>query len=392
MRNVLLATLFIFFNDIALAGGVLPEYSGAWYNTEQSGHGLSVEVISSERALVYWYAYDPEGHPIWLFIDGLIDGDTIRGAAYYLDGMIWSEFDPDTTNMQDWGTVDIEFADCKNASLDWNSLLPGYGSGQIQLYHLTTIQGLSCLGLEMSGIYRGNVDSDSDSPWNANVSGIAFISQDGEFNFIPDESETWWSARYINALIRPVPQGGQNEFAAKGSATIVLMGIPTPVGFEMKGLYGADEIDAEYVMPLVEFEVVDSGNLTLEKLTDLSNEALNLSDLAGDWQLEDFQSDSESRPVAVSADGKFDVSNDICTQKIEMTVPDPDMSLLEFNLTRTNCSAGYPYYVDGSYTGHAIHTAAGTLRPEESIYLVVWVDPEGVVGGKPYPSAYRLTR
>ena len=98
-----------------IVAGVSPEYSGAWYNTGQSGHGISIEVISPERAIIYWYACDSEGNPVWLYIDGQIDGDTIQGAAYYLEGMIWGEFAPDTKTMQDWGTVDIEFADCMTA-------------------------------------------------------------------------------------------------------------------------------------------------------------------------------------------------------------------------------------------------------------------------------------
>ena len=388
MRNVFFAVIYTILTGSALADGVPPEYSGAWYNTAQSGHGLSIEVISSDRAIAYWYAYDPQGNPIWLLIDGLIDGDTIHGAAYYLDGMVWGQFDPATRNMQDWGTVDIEFDDCMNASLEWNSILPGYGSGQIPLYHLTTIQGLGCLGVEVPGIYRGTVDSEI---WSATVPGIAFISREGEFNFIPDKTESWLSARYIHASIQPAPSEESNAFSANGFATEVPMGMLMSFGFEMEGTYEANEIDAEYVMPPASPYIGDSGRLKLQKLTDLSYEALNLPDLTGDWLLTDLLGDAVGTPVTVSADGTFGFSNGISYQEIELTVPDPDMSLLEFKLTRTNCQSGYPYCVEGTFTGHAIHVAAGTLAPEESIYLVVWVET-GLNDGYPYPEAYRLAR
>jgi hypothetical protein len=47
-----------------------PNYSGSWYNPEQSGHGFSLEysVLNDGTPLVvaYWYVYDTEGNPIFL--------------------------------------------------------------------------------------------------------------------------------------------------------------------------------------------------------------------------------------------------------------------------------------------------------------------------------------
>jgi len=371
------------------ADGVSPEYSGAWYNTGQSGHGISIEVISPERAIVYWYAYDSEGNPVWLFIDGQIDGGTIQGAAYYLEGMIWGEFDPDTKTMQDWGTVDIEFEDCMTASLEWDSVMPEYGSGQIPLHHLTTIQGLSCLDRELPGIYRGNVDSELR---DATASGTAFISREGEFNFIPDESDSFLSYRNINALIHPDSNSGSSTFSATGVATEIPMGMLMSFVFEMEGIYGANEINANYVMPPEVIYVGDSGDLNLQKRTDLSYEPLVLSDLAGDWLIvQPSWSPEEARPVTISADGKFGFSNDACNQEVELTVPDPNMSLMEFKLTRSNCDAAYPYFVEEPFAGNAFHVAAGTLWPEERIYLVMWVESD-FSNGLPLPEVYRLAR
>jgi hypothetical protein len=160
----------------------------------------------------------------------------------------------------------------------------------------------------------------------------------------------------------------------------------------MEGIYGANEINANYVMPPGGYYVGDSGDLNLQKLTDLSYEPLVLSDLAGDWLIvQPSWSPEEGRPVTISADGKFGFLNDACNQEVELTVPDPNMSLMEFKLTRSNCDAAYPNIVEGPFAGNAFHVAAGTLWSEESIYLVLWVESD-FNNGLPLPEVYRLAR
>lgn len=118
--------------------------SGAWYNEDQSGHGLSVEIVSPDLAVAFWYVFDPQGNPLWLAIHGPIEGNTIRGQAFYVDGMVWGEFDSNTKYEHEWGTVDIEFVDCNNAMVTWDSLLPQYGNGQLSMVRLTSILGSDC--------------------------------------------------------------------------------------------------------------------------------------------------------------------------------------------------------------------------------------------------------
>jgi hypothetical protein len=144
-RQLVFASFFcLSCTGTALAEGTLHGQSGAWYNPEQPGHGLSVEVISPERAVVFWNTFDSQGDPVWLYIDGTIDGNVIVGDAYYVEGMVWGVFDPSTKNVRSWGTVTLEFNDCNSAELVWNSEFPEYGQGQLRLSRLTSIHGLAC--------------------------------------------------------------------------------------------------------------------------------------------------------------------------------------------------------------------------------------------------------
>ena len=49
MKILLSITLLFFWSSISAQ--ILPEYSGSWYNRDQNGHGLSIEVIDDERTI-----------------------------------------------------------------------------------------------------------------------------------------------------------------------------------------------------------------------------------------------------------------------------------------------------------------------------------------------------
>ena len=53
-----------------------------------------IEVISPGRTIVYWYAYDPFGNPIFLYGDGVNVGNRIEVTVYFLQGMVFGDFSP----------------------------------------------------------------------------------------------------------------------------------------------------------------------------------------------------------------------------------------------------------------------------------------------------------
>lgn len=129
----------------ALASAQLPPgISGAWYNPEQSGHGLSVEILDDDRALAFWYVYDPQGNPLHLYLDGRIEGRRIEATAYAPRGMRFGSFRKADLRMPIWGEVSLEFISCDQALLQWTSNWAGYGTGSSPVRRLTGIKGLDC--------------------------------------------------------------------------------------------------------------------------------------------------------------------------------------------------------------------------------------------------------
>ena len=118
--------------------------SGSWYNPAQSGHGLSVQVLDPEHALLYWYVYDRDGNPFFLYIEGSINGQRIDGVAYAPSGMRWGSFDPQTLQKPVWGEVALDFSDCNNATLSWEANSPDFGSGSMGVVRLSSVGTLRC--------------------------------------------------------------------------------------------------------------------------------------------------------------------------------------------------------------------------------------------------------
>lgn len=145
-RNTLLSILApACLMPLAPAQAALPPgITGSWYNPEQPGHGVSVEILSPERALLFWYTYDAAGNPVNLYVEGAIEGDRIHGPALAPRGMRFGSFDPAELQLPAWGEVSLEFADCDDATLRWNANSSAFGSGETPMRRLTAISGLDC--------------------------------------------------------------------------------------------------------------------------------------------------------------------------------------------------------------------------------------------------------
>ncbi len=183
--------------------------SGAWYNPAQSGHGLSVELHSPTKAIVFWMVYDPDGNPVHLYIDASVQGQSLGGPAYLSRGMRFGSFDRKEHQFLHWGEVNIKFLTCRDARLSYDASGPageGYGEGQLPLQRLLGIAGLPCEGSsEYVGLYDGSLTAAD----GRNDPVVAMLGRDGRFHLAIDGQESdanssvvaigshqWWGDRY----------------------------------------------------------------------------------------------------------------------------------------------------------------------------------------------------
>ncbi len=78
-------------------------------------------------------------------MDGQVQGRRIEATAKAPRGLRFGSFDRSDFSTPDWGSVSIDFDDCNNGVLSWNSVLPEFGSGTTDLRRLTRIEGSHCV-------------------------------------------------------------------------------------------------------------------------------------------------------------------------------------------------------------------------------------------------------
>lgn len=142
--------------------GLNKNAAGPWYNADQSGHGLFVEVsdggeTGEDRVTSFWYAY-VDGQPRWLFGTGLSEGDSATLDMFTTSGGIAPpNFDPSDVNIEPWGSLTLDFTTQNEGQISWQSALPGFSSGSLPVTKLALITDSprSCL----SGSYSDPAQS-----------------------------------------------------------------------------------------------------------------------------------------------------------------------------------------------------------------------------------------
>ena len=163
MRIFLLSALLLFFSDVD-ARDIDASTTGSWYNATQSGHGFSVEILPDGRAIIYWYVYNPDGTPTFLFAIGEVNGNSIDADVYHHKGMKFGEFDNSNLIQTHWGTLNFSLHDCSHATLNYSSTMSHggtpFGSGSIPLSRLSSVANQKCTNSRLQGNFHFSIVRD----------------------------------------------------------------------------------------------------------------------------------------------------------------------------------------------------------------------------------------
>jgi hypothetical protein len=119
--------------------------SGSWYDTSHSGEGFELQWLNVNQALVVWYTYDLLGNQIWLL--GL--GTEQNGAIVFNELSQTSGphfgvgYDVKNYAVKTWGSLSLQI-DCAKGTAHYDSIIPGYGSGDLNLTRLTSLAQPGC--------------------------------------------------------------------------------------------------------------------------------------------------------------------------------------------------------------------------------------------------------
>jgi hypothetical protein len=120
-------------------------FTGAWYDPEQSGHGIFIEVLPGNQMLAWWFTFNPDGtEQAWFGNVGAIDGDTAIVDALQAEGGRWiPNFNPANVTQAPWGRLTFQFTDCNHGEVTFSTPGP-YGNGRMDLVRITQPAGLEC--------------------------------------------------------------------------------------------------------------------------------------------------------------------------------------------------------------------------------------------------------
>ena len=117
--------------------------SAHWFNTDRSGEGLVLEILSDEAALLYWFTYDEDGSQRWLIDVGEISGDEIVFPELTVTrgGRFGPDFDPDDVEYEVVGEAVLSFADCDHGEFNYSAFDQ---SGIIPMVRLSQTMAAGC--------------------------------------------------------------------------------------------------------------------------------------------------------------------------------------------------------------------------------------------------------
>ena len=119
--------------------------SGSWYDLAHDGEGFSLQWMSRDEAVLYWFSYDSDGNQYWMFgVGNYKDGKIVFPQLHSSQGARFGpDFDPDDVELIEWGSLVLELK-CLSGSVSYESVFSEFGSGSQELTRLTFLQRPRC--------------------------------------------------------------------------------------------------------------------------------------------------------------------------------------------------------------------------------------------------------
>jgi len=136
---------------------VTGSFTGWWGQPDQQNHGVIVSVSrrgdGSLQGVFFWAHYDDQGNPSWLFGQGPIEGDTVNASLRRFDGITFMQpDDPDFGAGETIGSMQVQFDDCANGDVNFETIDSVVGTGGFRIQRLTNQPGTNCSGGQSDNI------------------------------------------------------------------------------------------------------------------------------------------------------------------------------------------------------------------------------------------------
>lgn len=180
-------------------------YSGAWYDPAQAGHGLFIEHLEDNRFLAWWFTFDPQGRQAWFGGVGTIEGGQAEVPVTRTDGpggRFMPNFNAAQVSNVPFGTLFFTFNDCGSGRVDFD-LFQGFGRNTMNLVRLSQpddVGGCTHTAALSAKAAGGPVYNATGAWYDPNQAGQGLFIEslpDGRllawwFTFLPEGGQAWF--------------------------------------------------------------------------------------------------------------------------------------------------------------------------------------------------------
>jgi hypothetical protein len=122
--------------------------SSAWFDPAHDGEGFVLEILSGNRAVLYWFTYNQEGEQDWYIAVGEVQGNRVLfdQLVQTSGGVFGPDYDPDKIKREVVGSAAFSWASCDRGFMDWTLDSGGDGirHGRQELQRLSRLMGVDC--------------------------------------------------------------------------------------------------------------------------------------------------------------------------------------------------------------------------------------------------------
>lgn len=130
---------------------VTRNFSGVWDQAEHESQGLNLQIVNQASgdkiAVAYWYTYSDDLKSAWFMGVGPVSGNRVELILYEAANVGFLEDNsPGNDQVQEVGTMEIEFSSCDDGDVTFTTEIANVGSGVFPITRLSELFRTQCSG------------------------------------------------------------------------------------------------------------------------------------------------------------------------------------------------------------------------------------------------------
>lgn len=130
---------------------VTRNFSGVWDQAEHESQGLNLQIVNQASgdkiAVAYWYTYSDDLKSAWFMGVGPVSGNRVELILYEAANVGFLEDNsPGDDQVQEVGTMEIEFSSCDDGDVTFTTEIANVGSGVFPITRLSELFRTQCSG------------------------------------------------------------------------------------------------------------------------------------------------------------------------------------------------------------------------------------------------------